>query len=696
MATRASWIPPLPAGRQPAGKALLGWLEDSRAPRLCRVSGSSGSGRTHLLCWLATACPPSNPRVGRRVHALLPLAGLTLHGATWLLAHRLGVAARTPGELAAALRDGRPRVLAVTDLDRAGEGLLPDEPRRIAAELLAPLLGVPELRLLVEAADGPAAEVLTAALPGAAVLDLDDPRWTVPDRFAAWYAALPGAVTPPEQLYPSPGLARLAAGVDGGVALDAAAPLAVRAEAVAAAWWSALPEDLRPTVGALAVADRPVSEQEWAALPGSGGPEPVGRAGALLPPDSDSRTWRLTPVQVQARTRASAPPADPALVRALADPIPRAEDGSYDLRDAAPRRLGLVLRHAVRAGTADALLDDPLFLAQADPVAVTTAFDAGPGTGRFAALWQLAGPALVALPSAADRRSTLRAWVVGRDRAAEQRIGSAGQDTAWHAEWSCAPAPGEGVHGLAVGRGPYQDRVLVATDSGVRQLDAALGHDPGAAPLPLPAASALVCAEDGVLLALDAASGMPVMLPAPGTAGLAPAAALAGRAAQTAAGPLGALALCAAADGPAIAVAGSDGRVTCLRSDGSPATEQHLYDGPVTAVDATARGAGGQDLLVVSGGSDGRVRLFLSSRGPMPEPIDARDCPVTAVATAQTPNGLLIAAAWSDGLLRVRRLAPADTVADLRLGAPVRALAATPTGTLYAALPETVFSLTVT
>ncbi|MER5865559.1 hypothetical protein [Kitasatospora sp. NPDC002040] len=293
-------IPPLRAGRRPAGQALLGWLDDTRAPALCRVAGSSGSGRTHLLDWLAAAAPADHPRTARRVHAVLPVRGTTPDSAANLLARRLGGFARNPAELLAALQDGQPRTVVVTGLDPVGG--LPDRSRRIAAELLVPLLGLPGLRLAVESADGTAATgLLTAAVPGAAVLDLDDPRWTDPDAFAAWCARLPG--TPAAALFPSPGLALLASRVGGGVVVDPAAAAADRAAAVCAAWWEALPAELRPAVRALAVADRAVPAGTWAELPGAGGAEAVARAGALLPPGFDGETWELSMRQLSALVR---------------------------------------------------------------------------------------------------------------------------------------------------------------------------------------------------------------------------------------------------------------------------------------------------------------------------------------------------------------------------------------------------------
>ncbi|MFB7620482.1 hypothetical protein [Kitasatospora sp. NPDC056181] len=87
-------MPPLRAGRRPAGQALLAWLEDPRAPRVCAVSGPAAIGKTHMLTWLATACTNPAAASRQRPDAALSLAGLTVDSATWTLAARLGVHAR--------------------------------------------------------------------------------------------------------------------------------------------------------------------------------------------------------------------------------------------------------------------------------------------------------------------------------------------------------------------------------------------------------------------------------------------------------------------------------------------------------------------------------------------------------------------------------------------------------------------------
>ncbi|GAA5005114.1 WD40 repeat domain-containing protein [Kitasatospora paranensis] len=192
-------IPPLRAGRRPAGRALLGWLADERAPRLCRVAGSPGSGKSHLLRWLAEAGSDPAAPDGRRVRAVLDGERLTFDAALWLLGRQLGHLVRTPDDLLAALADdGGRTVVCVPDLGRAVH------PSQLVGQLLRPMVELENVRMVVEAPDGGAAAAAFGdAVAGPAVLDLDLPQWTDRERYADWAAGL-GA---DPSGYPSPGAA---------------------------------------------------------------------------------------------------------------------------------------------------------------------------------------------------------------------------------------------------------------------------------------------------------------------------------------------------------------------------------------------------------------------------------------------------------------------------------------------------------
>ncbi|WP_433451775.1 hypothetical protein ACQPXS_26615 [Streptomyces sp. CA-142005] len=183
MSEALKWSRPA-AGREPAAAALLAWLADPEAPRLCVVTGGAGCGKSTLLAWLIGHGTREGTQRERRVHGFVPLAGESALTAAWTLSQQLMVAARTPGELVAALAaDERRTVIVLPELhaskDAAG-----------VAELALALLELPHIRLLVEIRSG-SGEAATLTAAPSAVMDLDQPRWTDPERYAAWAAARP-------------------------------------------------------------------------------------------------------------------------------------------------------------------------------------------------------------------------------------------------------------------------------------------------------------------------------------------------------------------------------------------------------------------------------------------------------------------------------------------------------------------------
>jgi hypothetical protein len=660
-------VPPLGAGRRPAGLALLRWLEDESAPRLCRVSGGPGSGKTHLLAWLAAAgTDPATPAT-RAVHAVLPAEGVTVRTAVWLLAEQLHVSARTPGELIAALRgDPRRTVVAVADLDRAGTSALPGVPRRLVTELLDPLLELRQLRLVVDAADESEAARAFAAVPVPAVMDLDDPRWTDPQDFARWSGGAPG--------YPQP-------------------RRALRRGRDAAAWWSAVPDPARPALRTLALASRALTADEWALLPRSGGRDAVDTATAVLPPETPGR-WRLYRDELTAIGLGRSPhePRDlAAAVAALAAAVPRAPGPSGrsapDFAAADGAGLALLLDYAVRAGSSQELLNDPGFLVHADPVTVTTAWEASPPHpgSALAEAWAEAGPALVVARTATERAAILRARLLGRD----EDMASLLRQPAVAAPWLAHGARWEPYPAVAatMGHGPFAGQVVLADATGsVRTVDAADGAPVARVALSDPRPlRGLACSTEGRLLLLDAwgavhaVDGRPVPLPAAPAlqAGEPPALATA-------------LATVLATSGTeaALAVGDAQGHVRVLGDSAE------LHTGPVAALAATTL-PGGHSPLLVSGGADGRIRLWAPGSEPS-APLDERPSPVTAVGLAATPLGVIAATAWADGLIRMRRLDATDTVVDLRLGTAVRALVVDGSGAVLFVLPDGMVRVTLT
>lgn len=172
------WDPPA-AGREPAAAALLGWLADPHAPRLCLVSGSEGCGKSALLAWLVRHGSQSGTPVERAIHAVVPFAGESLWGTVWSIADQIGVVARAPGELVAALiRDPRRTVIVLTDVHDAD-----------VAGLVLELTALSHVRVIVESrSSSPAHHRLSGN--GCAELDLDLEQWRDQLRFEQWQAAL--------------------------------------------------------------------------------------------------------------------------------------------------------------------------------------------------------------------------------------------------------------------------------------------------------------------------------------------------------------------------------------------------------------------------------------------------------------------------------------------------------------------------
>ncbi|GAA2150127.1 hypothetical protein GCM10009760_44160 [Kitasatospora kazusensis] len=503
------------------------------------------------------------------MHVVLPAPGMTVRAALWTLAHRLGVAARTPAELLTAMAESGGRtVICVPGLDRAAD------PGRLVGELLNPLLRLSQVRLVVEAPDGSPEALGLTAVPEAAVLDLDHPQWTDRARFEAWCAAVGADAA----AYPSPGRA-------------------------------------------LGVAGRP---------------EPRG-------------------------------------VAELAALVPRTPDGTPDPAGAGEQLLAELWTATGREGGTAQLLADPTLLTYAGPVAVTAALEGQ--AGPVAAAWDAAGPALVAEPDPAIRAAVLRTRLIGLDDAAVARLGTVAAP--WRAAWGLWPDSSVGwpgpVAALAVGAGRYAGQLLLADPGGtIRTVDAATGTPVAGVELPSPKPlRGVTVTQDGHLVLLDAWGGLE-LLPAEGTD--AAQAQTAAAALQGAAGAdLSVLHAVGGLPAEAPAVADEAGRVYWRQ--GGQVLAERLHQGPVTALGGAVRGG---RAVLASGGLDGAVRLWSPGAAPVAEPLDRRDPLVSAVAAAETPAGLLVAAAWADGLTRLRLVGSPEPLLELRLGTQVWALTLAP------------------
>ncbi|MEU4515108.1 SUKH-4 family immunity protein [Nonomuraea wenchangensis] len=242
------------AGRGPACDALLRWRDDRYGSRVCVVTGSPASGKTTLLAWFCLSGLPSWSGYPGPEAAVL-LRSLSVAQARAELESGLGLE-------------------SLDDLDRTVLITLGDpqrslDPDAMLTHLITPLIENPHVRLLLEWPD-------PAALPcDAFVLDLDDPRCTDREAFAEWYAAQSPHSPFPEwyaaerarspftadQVYPSPGLAALAArakGADPGEGTIA--------ERVTSAWLDGLSPAAWDAARTLALTLGPVGPYTWRLL----------------------------------------------------------------------------------------------------------------------------------------------------------------------------------------------------------------------------------------------------------------------------------------------------------------------------------------------------------------------------------------------------------------------------------------------
>ncbi|WP_432020252.1 hypothetical protein [Streptomyces sp. 1222.5] len=179
----ARWSRPA-SGREPAAAALLAWLGDPGAPGLAVITGAEGSGKSRLLAWLIGHGTRPGTIGERRIHGFVPLPGQTATTAAWMLGDQLSNAARSPGDLVAALAaDPRRTVIALPELHGA------EQPGPVV-ELVLRLAALDHVRVLVEVRSGTRWERALTAGP-CARMDLDEPQWTDEARRASWDASHP-------------------------------------------------------------------------------------------------------------------------------------------------------------------------------------------------------------------------------------------------------------------------------------------------------------------------------------------------------------------------------------------------------------------------------------------------------------------------------------------------------------------------
>ncbi|MBC6470152.1 SUKH-4 family immunity protein [Actinomadura alba] len=253
--------PEYTAGRTPAAEALLRWREDRYGPDVCVVTGSPGSGKSHLLSWFTMSTTKSWSASGTGSGPTMVATSLRVMGVEDCARHlaaQLGIEVETAGDPIAAV--AATTVPALITLAELHESL---DPGRVISELIRPLAANGHVALVVEARDSGALGLTDAHY----VLDLDDPRCTDPELFNRWYAeecrSAPGASPfTAGQVHPSPGVAVIAArarGTDPGPGH----PIAERA---ARAWLNGLSETARDAAATLALAVAPMGLATWRLL----------------------------------------------------------------------------------------------------------------------------------------------------------------------------------------------------------------------------------------------------------------------------------------------------------------------------------------------------------------------------------------------------------------------------------------------
>jgi hypothetical protein len=187
---------PYLGGRTAVLRALAAWRADRPgAPRVLVLTGSPGSGRSHLLTGFLMLCDPefrgrlpladldpSTVPPELPAPAVPSAAGLTAAQLGWLIAEHFGLRVSRLEEVYAALGDlGRTETVVVPDVDRAGPARTTGEPARVVREVLGPLAATANVRLLADVPRELATELSGGLPPGTVqIIDLDDPQWADP------------------------------------------------------------------------------------------------------------------------------------------------------------------------------------------------------------------------------------------------------------------------------------------------------------------------------------------------------------------------------------------------------------------------------------------------------------------------------------------------------------------------------------
>ncbi|MFD3948342.1 WD40 repeat domain-containing protein [Streptomyces sp. NPDC058579] len=617
------------AGTEAEAAALLGWLTAPDAPRLCLVVGGPRRGKSALLGWLATHGTRAGARRRRAARELIPLAGQCALGAAWTVANRLGVVARTPGELvqAVATTEARRAALVLPDLHAAAE------PEAIA-ELIAELAASGRVRLVVETCKGTPSYDLLTATARVMVVDLDDDSEDAAGRGESGRGSGAG-----------PGLGQ-------GLGSGSASGQVPGAAGKGAGSGPGAGKGAREAAGKGSAARSGKGSAEGSGASkgsGSGSGSDLGSGSGSALSDAAEAAWD--------------------------------SDGDWGPGWAAGAE-PYEVRHAVD-------LADPVAVCTADPLRVTTAYVTGPGDDRggLRSAWLRTGQSLCREQHPADRAVVLLgALGDGADPRLLPALRALAAEAPWRVRWTrvrgdlTPPWPGP-----VTALGAADDRLLVAGTTDAVQVLGAADATTGGEPLRSPSGGrikTLAPAPDGTLLLLDERGRL---LPVPGPEPRPPylERLTTAVAATLTRHPGTAL----AAIGGSVVVGDRLGSVHAFGLTGIH--QAALHSGRVTAVTAVETEKGP---FLCSGGQDGTVRRWIPGRDPDPAPIAERRVPVVSLHATETPEGTLLAIAWADGLVELRDLETRARL-TFRPGPPVRAVAVTPDGAVAVGMDEALLCL---
>jgi hypothetical protein len=535
--------------------------------------------------------------------------------------------------------------ILISELDLAGHLRDGSARQAVVAELLAPLLAVPGVRLIVESGQTDLLDVAVAAgaagaEASATVVDLGEARWTDRAEFAAWLDDLVpsgGAAAP--QAYPNPTKAReilsLASKRHAGLlAASDERPWKLAAVPFDVAFREGIADQIVLEPANLVLVQQPALSTAIDAL------------GSAVAPGTRA-AWR---VAGQALTTSATIPERAAILHGAALAV-----GDHALAEAvAPYTSGMRPSDGAPVG---------------DPIPWLTRW-AGwrplpPDTPR---------PMPWPGPVAALAVAAVEAAVAATTPAAAPPADSA---TA-NASESAAVAPTPPAPALPADATPSEFLVCIDDLARAYRLDPASGRIVGrpAAPVMVKARTAAVVDAAPSLVLTDSSRRLAALGPT------APRGAVA--AVRDVLPDTVVTAVAVARD--ALVFGAGDGRVHVWDVDTEEliADPEDQHSGAVTAVAAIWM-PDVDVLFALSGGQDGTFRLWAVPADASLLPVEDRGVPVTAVTAAITQVGPVAAVAWSDGCVTIWDLDEARTGRPIPLGWAPKALAMSADGLLIAA-----------